>query len=414
MEDDSVVQSDLSMASSYEVRSICVDSSPHQIINEKVSSRVQQSLLLQNSSTCPADHSSAVFDSNDDDFTTDKCETMETLAPFSDINHTCQDGVLARTGYHHDRVVSGDALMLTENDTNTSTLTSLSLTVQPSICSDIDMLAMTASAHMDTGTYAVNGYSDSHHIELSKDNMVPESSTIFQSVSLPTLDGDVIISTNEPGLSVETISHCEPSNVADAVIENHSLSKEYASYLSDMRSLNSTPSDFAFPTQHTTVLQDSLSHNIDSEQSQDSSSTSYTPQSFAPRSFTVPRMNLNLSHLLQAAAASPFSSDQLESPVSADTLDIADLRSQQGTPDPEQMHPKIIPRRKKVWLLDDDDDRNKTPLNEELRNGLRILKEIMSDINKSLNWPFMEAVDTVDVPEYYDRIETPMWLRRSK
>lgn len=60
---------------------------------------------------------------------------------------------------------------------------------------------------------------------------------------------------------------------------------------------------------------------------------------------------------------------------------------------------------------DEDDDQS---LSVELQHGKRILNELMSDSNKSANWPFMNAVDENDVPDYYERISNPMWLRKSE
>ena len=63
-----------------------------------------------------------------------------------------------------------------------------------------------------------------------------------------------------------------------------------------------------------------------------------------------------------------------------------------------------------------DVDSEKRPLSYELEQGNRILKEIMSEANKSVNWAFTEAVDAekMGLYDYYDRIKKPMWLRKSE
>lgn len=55
------------------------------------------------------------------------------------------------------------------------------------------------------------------------------------------------------------------------------------------------------------------------------------------------------------------------------------------------------------------------PLSPELRQGYRILKELMADGNKSVNWHFLEAVDSnhPETADYYDRIKMPIWLGKS-
>lgn len=52
---------------------------------------------------------------------------------------------------------------------------------------------------------------------------------------------------------------------------------------------------------------------------------------------------------------------------------------------------------------------------QELQQGFRILNEILSDSNKHLNWPFIEPVDSTQdgCQDYYEMIETPMWLSKS-
>ena len=59
---------------------------------------------------------------------------------------------------------------------------------------------------------------------------------------------------------------------------------------------------------------------------------------------------------------------------------------------------------------------NRPPLSVELQQGFRILKELMSDINKAINWPFQDPVDAekLGLDDYYDKVTHPMWLKRSE
>ncbi|XP_064601292.1 uncharacterized bromodomain-containing protein 10-like [Liolophura sinensis] len=52
------------------------------------------------------------------------------------------------------------------------------------------------------------------------------------------------------------------------------------------------------------------------------------------------------------------------------------------------------------------------PATSELQHGYRILRELMADGNKSVNWPFMDAVDSdaYGLHDYYERVKRPMWL----
>jgi hypothetical protein len=52
----------------------------------------------------------------------------------------------------------------------------------------------------------------------------------------------------------------------------------------------------------------------------------------------------------------------------------------------------------------------------ELQQGYRILRELMTDSNKSFVGPFLNAVDAsaVGCADYYERIKRPMWMKRSK
>lgn len=63
-----------------------------------------------------------------------------------------------------------------------------------------------------------------------------------------------------------------------------------------------------------------------------------------------------------------------------------------------------------------ESDTEKTPLIDELQHGYRILCELMSDSNKAVNWPFLNAVDDSlpELEDYYERIPRPMWMKKSK
>jgi hypothetical protein len=297
------------------------------------------------------------------------------------------------------------------SDTSISTQNSAEDT---SLDHQIQCSANTVQPQCDNGLLDNNTHIQYQHYDTS--NGVHELDASNQNCNLDatsehhfqTIEGQVTF-TAEPQTSVHmdsiNMQYMEVNSTPISVMDANRLSEMCNSQNPDSRSL--TPSDFAFRGQSVMSF---MNQNMqaDSEVSQDSSIVSHNGP---------PRGALHLSHLLQAAAASasPFS-DQIESPMS-ETIEIGDNRWQQSTPDPEQgvsgHRQKAGPRRKKTWLIDDDDE-DKEPLNSELRNGLRILKEIMSDINKSVNWPFMEPVDAKDAPEYYDRIESPMWLRKSK
>ena len=68
-----------------------------------------------------------------------------------------------------------------------------------------------------------------------------------------------------------------------------------------------------------------------------------------------------------------------------------------------------------ISLEECEDEDDKEPLNYELQQGYRILKEVMSDQNKSLNWPFMNPIDVdqLGLWDYYERVKNPMWLKKS-
>jgi len=54
-------------------------------------------------------------------------------------------------------------------------------------------------------------------------------------------------------------------------------------------------------------------------------------------------------------------------------------------------------------------------MNYDLQQGYRILREIMSDTNKSVNWPFIDAIDASvrGCEDYYKRTKKPIWLWKS-
>ena len=53
----------------------------------------------------------------------------------------------------------------------------------------------------------------------------------------------------------------------------------------------------------------------------------------------------------------------------------------------------------------------------ELQTGFKILKDLMADSNKNVNWPFMEPIE-VSAPDlaadYHQKIEKPIWFKLSK
>ena len=63
----------------------------------------------------------------------------------------------------------------------------------------------------------------------------------------------------------------------------------------------------------------------------------------------------------------------------------------------------------------DDHTYNQAPLSYELQQGLRILRELMSDSNKSVNWHFLHPVDDShpETADYYEKIKKPIWLGKS-
>ncbi|CAH1785567.1 unnamed protein product, partial [Owenia fusiformis] len=61
-------------------------------------------------------------------------------------------------------------------------------------------------------------------------------------------------------------------------------------------------------------------------------------------------------------------------------------------------------------------EKPKPQSNYELEQAYRILREIMHENNKSVNWPFMDEVDVqkYGLWDYHERIRKPIWLRKMK
>ena len=64
----------------------------------------------------------------------------------------------------------------------------------------------------------------------------------------------------------------------------------------------------------------------------------------------------------------------------------------------------------------EDEENENESLSYELKIGLRILKEFLVEANKSLTWPFLNAVDPErdGVEDYYEKVPSPMWFNKSK
>ncbi|XP_014675147.1 PREDICTED: uncharacterized protein KIAA2026-like [Priapulus caudatus] len=64
----------------------------------------------------------------------------------------------------------------------------------------------------------------------------------------------------------------------------------------------------------------------------------------------------------------------------------------------------------------DADEVVRLKLSEELQQGYRILKEFMSDVNKSVNRLFMDEVDVEELQlwDYHERVKDPIWLKKMK
>ncbi|XP_067654927.1 uncharacterized bromodomain-containing protein 10-like [Haliotis asinina] len=63
---------------------------------------------------------------------------------------------------------------------------------------------------------------------------------------------------------------------------------------------------------------------------------------------------------------------------------------------------------------EEEEEEDMEPLSFELQQGFRILRELMADANKSVNWHFLDSVDDSfpETHDYYDRIKSPMWLKK--
>ncbi|XP_064634426.1 uncharacterized protein LOC135492146 isoform X2 [Lineus longissimus] len=74
------------------------------------------------------------------------------------------------------------------------------------------------------------------------------------------------------------------------------------------------------------------------------------------------------------------------------------------------------PERKKRRGYVDGEEEQVPFMSYELQQGYRILRELLSDANKSLNFPFIEEVDVekLGLWDYYEKIEQPMCLKKMK
>ena len=80
---------------------------------------------------------------------------------------------------------------------------------------------------------------------------------------------------------------------------------------------------------------------------------------------------------------------------------------------------KVVRRgrgKKKKQQPIEEEDWGDEPLSYELYQGYRILRELMTDVNRSINWPFINKVDpeASDAFDYYDRVKDPIWLNKSE
>ena len=93
--------------------------------------------------------------------------------------------------------------------------------------------------------------------------------------------------------------------------------------------------------------------------------------------------------------------------VATEHLDLLDQDI--GTPTPSVSD-------KQAEDTDSESEDDEDSLSYELQKGSRILREIMREANKSITWPFKNAVDP-EAPgcsEYYQVVEKPIWLKKSK
>jgi len=60
-------------------------------------------------------------------------------------------------------------------------------------------------------------------------------------------------------------------------------------------------------------------------------------------------------------------------------------------------------------------DPDLSSMSYELQQGYRILRELMTDSNKSFVGPFLNPVDSTAAgcSDYYERIKRPMWMKKS-
>lgn len=101
-----------------------------------------------------------------------------------------------------------------------------------------------------------------------------------------------------------------------------------------------------------------------------------------------------------------------------DVLSLATTASNDGDDSSQKSFDyKVRNGRKRRRDEDDDEcDEDMDPVTYELKIGHRILKEFLVEANKSLTWPFLNAVDPIrdGVEDYYERVTKPMWLNKSK
>lgn len=82
--------------------------------------------------------------------------------------------------------------------------------------------------------------------------------------------------------------------------------------------------------------------------------------------------------------------------------------SRGSTPEPG----KLGRRRKHEMSEEDATD----PVKVELHAARRLLREIMHNNHKTVNWAFLDPVDTdaLGLDDYHEKIKQPMWLNKSR
>jgi hypothetical protein len=121
---------------------------------------------------------------------------------------------------------------------------------------------------------------------------------------------------------------------------------------------------------------------------------------------TTSKTNMTNGVATSTSANKPSPQKQLAAPEKRIALpDISDEATNS---------PKLERKRRRGYA---DSQEEKIPnINYELQQGYRILRELLSDANKSLNFPFIDEVDVekLGLWDYYDKIDHPMWLKKSK